>query len=416
MNRVLDTLVPARLGAGFRWLLASSWTSNLGDGFALSAGPLLVASLTRDPTLVALATLLQHLPWLLFAIPAGVLADRRNGAAIASAADLSRTVVLAGLALAIVTGHGSVVLVLTAMLLLGTAEVFGNTASTTLAPLLVNRDDLTVANARLQTGFVVVFQLVGPPVGALLFALGRPLPFIGQAVLVGLGAIFVAQVRALASTAPAPTARHVGTDILEGLRWVRHNPAVRTLVLTILTFNVTFGAAWSVLVLYARERLGMDAVGFGLLTAAVAVGGIAGSVAYGWVTRRITLFNLMRAGLIIEMFTHLALALTTQAIVAVGVMVAFGAHAFIWGATSVTVRQRAVPQGLQGRVASINSLAAFGGIVVGSAVGGPIAARWGITAPFWFAFVGSAVFVVAIWRELAHIALPAADGTRLGGT
>ena len=52
---------------------------------------------------------------------------------------------------------------------------------------------------------------------------------------------------------------------------------MRTLALTILTFNVTFGAAWSVLVLYAGERLGMDAVGFGLLTTAVAVGGVVGT-------------------------------------------------------------------------------------------------------------------------------------------
>ena len=55
-------------------------------------------------------------------------------------------------------------------------------------------------------------------------------------------------------------------DIAEGLRWTVRHPAVRTLALTILIFNVTFGAAWSVLVLYASERLGLGAIGFGLLT------------------------------------------------------------------------------------------------------------------------------------------------------
>lgn len=404
MRRVLEKVLPERLGTGFRWLVASAWTSNLGDGFALAAGPLLVASQTSNPTVVALATLLQRLPWLLFSIPAGVLADRRNRATIVATVDLARTATLGLLAVSIATGHVDISVVLAAMLVLGTAEVFGNTASAALPPLLVGRDDLTLANARLQTGFVAVFQLIGPAVGAALFAVSVPLPFAGQAVLVGLGAIFIAQIRATAVTGAVEGAGRVRGDIVEGLRWVGHNAAVRTLVVTILTFNITFGAAWSVLVLYARERLGMDALGFGLLTTAMAIGGLAGTSTYGWITQRVTLYNLMRIGLIVETLTHLALALTTRAAIALAVMVVFGAHAFIWGTTSVTVRQRAVPHGLQGRVSGVNSLATFAGIVVGSALGGPIATRWGITAPFWFAFVGSAVFVVAIWRELAHIA------------
>ena len=61
-------------------------------------------------------------------------------------------------------------------------------------------------------------------------------------------------------------ARPVWHDIVEGFRWTWHHAAVRTLVLTILIFNVTFGAAWSVLVLYATEHLGLGSVGFGLVT------------------------------------------------------------------------------------------------------------------------------------------------------
>ena len=82
--------------------------------------------------------------------------------------------------------------------------------------------------------------------------------------------------------------RHLRRDIAEGFRWVRHHAAVRTLVLTIFTFNITWGAAWSVLVLYATERLGLGAVGFGLVTTVGAVGGLAGTASYGWITRRMT--------------------------------------------------------------------------------------------------------------------------------
>ncbi|CAN5375395.1 hypothetical protein BH11ACT8_BH11ACT8_18850 [soil metagenome] len=82
----------------------------------------------------------------------------------------------------------------------------------------------------------------------------------------------------------------------------------------------------------------------------------------------------------------------------------FGAHAFVWGTTSITVRQRAVPTALQGRVGSVNLVGVFGGLVVGSGIGGLLAQHWGVAAPFWFAFAGSAVFVVLIWRQLSHIA------------
>ena len=177
-----------------------------------------------------------------------------------------------------------------------------------------------------------------------------------------------------------------------------------TLALTILIFNITFGAAWSVLVLYATRRLGLAAIGFGLLTTVLAVGGLLGTMLYGWITRRVSLGNVMRVGLVIETLTHLALAVTTSPWVASLIFFVFGAHAFIWGTTSITIRQRAVPSHLQGRVNSVNTISVFGGLVVGSAIGGTLATHYGVTAPFWFAFAGSAVFLVLLWRELTHIA------------
>jgi len=299
---------------------------------------------------------------------------------------------------------------LLALALLATAEVFADNTTTTLTPMLVRRDDLAVANSRLVAGFVSLNQLAGPPIGAALFAAGRAWPFVAEAVLVGAGVLLVSRIVLPAHGRDAERAAGEGTaggvlrEVADGLRWTVHHPAVRTLVLTILIFNITFGAAWSVLVLYAQQRLGLGAVGFGLLTTVSAAGGLVGTGLYGWITRRVSLGNVMRAGLIIETFTHLALAVTRSAWVAGAIFFAFGAHAFIWSTTSMTVRQRAVPANLQGRVASVNTIGVYGGLVVGSAVGGLLAARLGVTAPFWFAFVGSAVFVVLLWRELTRIA------------
>jgi len=159
-----------------------------------------------------------------------------------------------------------------------------------------------------------------------------------------------------------------------------------------------------VLVLYAGQRLGLGAVGYGLMTTISAAGGLVGTGLYGWLTRRVSLGNIMRAGLIIETLTHLALALATSPWVAGPVFFVFGAHAFVWGTTSITVRQRAVPAHLQGRVNSANTICVFGGLVIGSAIGGVLASRGSITTPFWFAFAGSALFVVLLWRQLTQIA------------
>ncbi len=404
MTRIVERAAPPRLGVGFRWLLASSWITNLGDGIALAAGPLLVASQTNEALLVALAALLQWLPKLLFGLYAGALSDRLDRRLLVVTVNGLRAAVLAIIAASILTGTVSVGVVLIALFLLGTAEVFADNTSQTLLPMLVRREDLATANSRLQAGLITLNQLAGPPVGAALFAAGMALPFIGQAILVAAGALLVSRLVLPPHGRDPDGVSHIRHDIAEGVRWVRHHAAVRTLVLTIFTFNITFGAAWSVLVLYAAQRLGLGAIGFGLLTTISAVGGLLGTVSYGWITRRVSLGNIMRIGLIIETLTHLGLAITTDPSVAMAIFFVFGAHAFVWGTTSVTVRQRAVPGELQGRVGSVNTVGVFGGLVIGSLLGGVLAQLFGVTAPFWFAFAGSAIFVLLIWRQLAHIA------------
>jgi predicted MFS family arabinose efflux permease len=403
MAPLVETFVPARLGLRFRWLLASSWTTNLGDGIALAAGSLLVASLTTDAFLVSLAALMRWAPPLIFGLYAGVLSDRRDRRLIVVVANLARAVVLAVIVVLLLTRTLTVGAALAGLGLIAVSEVFADNTSQTLLPMLVDRDDLALANARLQTGFLTLNQMAGPPIGAALFAAGRAWPFATETLLVLAGVLLVLPV-GLLPHGRERAASSVRRDVAEGVRWTLRHPAVRTLALTILVFNVTFGAAWSVLVLYAGERLGLGPVGFGLLTTLSAVGGLLGTGAYGWITRRVSLGDIMRAGLIIETLTHLALALTRSAWFASVVFVVFGAHAFVWGTTSVTVRQRAVPTELQGRVSGVYVLAVYGGLVVGAGIGGALANRYGVTAPFWFAFVGSAVFLVALWGELTRIA------------
>jgi len=429
-----ELIAPRRLGRDFRWLMSSSWTTDIGDGIALSAAPLLIASLTSSPILVAGGLLMQYLPWLLFGLLAGAIADHHDRRRLVIIADGSRAIIVAGLVAFLVTGNVTVWIVLGMAFLYGTAEVFANTAGSTLMPMLVKPADLGVGNARLQGGFLVGNQLIGPPLGAFLFAAGSFWPFVTQIVCVSLGVILISRIARTVvppksspkSSPPSePTSEPVFGQtveaatpesasphpIREGLRWLRGNPPVRTLVIIILVFNVTWAAPWSILVLYATKHLGLGAVGYGTLTTAAALGGLLSTFGFGWLERHVKFATLMRICLSLEVVMHLSFALTTSGIVALFIMFGFGAYAFVWGTISTTVRQRLVPLGLQGRIASVNMVGVFGGLVIGELLGGVIAQTWGLTAPWWFAFGGSLITLIIVWRSISHIAAakPIAD-------
>lgn len=399
-----ERFAPARLGPQFRWLMASSWVGNVGDGIALSAGPLLIASDTRSAFLVASAAFLQRLPWLVLGLPAGAIADRVDRRLLLVCSETCRALVIVVLAIALFTGHVGVDLVLAAMLLLGVADVFSNTTAGTLLPMLVKTGDLGLANSRMQGSLVVGEQMIGPPVGALLFSVGRAWPFLAQAVIVTTALLLVWQIGTRKVSPTGPRNSRIRSDIREGLQWLLRHPPVRTLALTILSFNITWGAGWSVLVLYALHHLHMSKVGYGLLTTSTAVGGVLAILMYRRLEQRWPLGNIMRVCLTLEVCTHLSLALDTKAWIAVIIMFVFGAYAFVWATVSTSVRQRAVPAELQGRVGSVYLISVIGGLVLGQIVGGAIAQRWGVVAPFWFAFVGSGLTLLLVWRQLGAIA------------
>lgn len=404
MSSLVETVFPRRLGTGFRWLVASSWASNLGDGLMMAAGPLLVASQTRNPVLVSLAMMASQLPWLLFGLVAGAIADRLDRRVVIMTMNGVRALLLAGLVAVVWSGHVNIWLVLVALFAMGTAEVFADTTSSTLVPMLVDKPDLGIANARIMAGLITANQLVGPALGAVLFAVGMAVPFTLQAACVALGVLLVSRIGTRPGAVREDVDSHIRQDIAEGMRWLRGNRPVRTLALVIVTFNVTFAAPMSVLVLWAQERVGVDEAGFGLLTTASALGGILATVSYGRLEKRVPLATLMRVALLCEVVFHLAMALTTSFPVALGLMGFLGLYAFVWGTLSNAVRQRAVPTELQGRVSSVYMICVMGGMLLGALLGGLIAHQWGLTAPWWFACAGAGITLVLVWRELGHIA------------
>ncbi|MDT9593898.1 MFS transporter [Nocardioides zeae] len=404
MRSISELLAPARLGPDFRRLLGAFWTANLADGVMLAAGPLLVASLTRDPFLIALGAATQHAGWVAFGLYAGAIADRVDRRLLLMVTNVVRVAVLVVLATAITTGCVSVAWVLLSLLALGIAECFTDTTASTLLPMLVAKRDLGIANARVMVGVMTINQLGGPPLGAALFAAGAYWPVVTQAVFLALVVVQLGRLRLPPRAPREPGSTSLVREVVEGVRWLAGNPPVRTLALAILMFNLTFGATWSILVLYATQQLGLGEIGFGLLTACAAVGGVVGASVYGRLERRFALGSMMRLGLLYETLLHGLLAITTIPAVAGALLVLFGFQASVWGTTSTAVRQRAVPHRMQGRVTSVYLLGVRGGIVVGALAGGALAQLGGVRLTLAVSCVGSALILALIWSWLPRIA------------
>ncbi|MGB7448534.1 MAG: MFS transporter [Ornithinimicrobium sp.] len=405
---MLERLLPARLGRDFRWLFAASSATNLGDGVLLAAGPLLVASLTRDPLAISLAVFAQRVPWLVFGLLAGTVVDRVDRRLLVIAADVLRALVLAALAIFALTDAVSLAVIYAVFFALGTAETFADNAASTLTVAVVPRDDLGVANARIFGSAMVTNQMIGPPVGAALFALASWSAFGAGAVLALLGAVLVSRMAVPAPERPEDQAS-VWQQTRAGAAWLWRHPPVRTLALMITIFNVTFGAVFGVYVLYVQDQLGVGDVGFGVLLTVLALGGVAGAALYERLEARFTYAALLRTGLALETSTHAILALTHSFTLACFVFFAFGVHATVWGTTSTTVRQRAVPDDMLGRVTSVYMLGSLGGLAIGTLIGGWVAGQWGVLSAFWFAFGGSLVALAFLWGPMSQVA-HAAEG------
>ncbi|MCG5218659.1 MFS transporter [Streptosporangium sp. KLBMP 9127] len=405
----------AGLGRSFNTLWAATTVSNIGDGIAAAAAPLLVASVTDDPVLVGLAVFVQQLPWVLFSLVSGVFVDRLDRRWLIVVVNVLRGLVVGVLALAVWRDVATIPVIYAAGFLLGTCETLGDNASGTLVPMVVKSEDLPRANARMQTVFFAVNQFAAPPLGAALFVLAAALPFGINAVTFVLAAVLISTLRGVRRAAPAAERRSVRADIGEGLRWLWNHSALRMLTVALFLMNITYMAGFSILVLYSRERLGLNEYGYGLLITAYAVGALVGAMIAPRLQRRFSDSLLLRVGLVIETLTHVGLALAGTEWVAGPVLIAFGIHCSILGAVSVTLRQRTVPDELRGRVQSVYMMFAVGGLALGALLGGLIARWLGITGPFWVSAAAMAVLMGVAWRPFGRLRVPSGANRREDG-
>jgi MFS family permease len=400
---VTSTVVRTPLGPDFTKLWTASTVSNLGDGVTLVAGPLLAATLTRSPLLIAALTFAQRLPWLLFSLLSGALVDRLDRRQVMATVDLFRALLMGLLTVAVLLHATSIPLLCTSFFLLGTAETLFDNAAVSILPAVVPKASLTKANGRLLGAQIVTNDLAAPPLGGLLFAAAAAVPFLLDAGSFVAAAALVATMRgSFRVERPADAERAtLRADIAEGVRWLAGHQLLRLLGVAIGLMNLTLFAATAILVLYAQVRLGLGPVGYGMLIACLAIGGISASLLAERMVGRLGPATTMRVGLLIEALTHLVLALTSSPLAAGAILALFGFHAMIWSVVSVSLRQELIPGRLLGCVDSAYAVFSYGGSALGALLGGLLAGRFGLTAPFWCGFVGVAVLAVVAWPTLS---------------
>jgi Na+/melibiose symporter-like transporter len=407
VSTLADRVVPARLGEGVRRLLPAIWLTHVVDGLALAAGPLAVAGVTHAPLPIALAVALQRFPLLLLGPYAATLADFAHRRTLFVAGNVLRAGVLLVLALALVAGHASAPGLLTGLFALGVVETVVDAATGPIGAMLVTEpDDLAVLTDRVDAGFVLGTQLLGPVLGAFLFTFGAGTPYAAQATCLLL-ASWVLSGLALPGPARAAGRRRRSTrprrPIRTGLRRIAVDPALSALALAGMASQMAWAASWSLLVLYASDQLGLGSTAFGLFITAGAAGGLIGVLAVDRVARLTRPGSVLRAGLLIETVGYAVLAATTTVWLAYLLVTLLGATAAAWSVQLRAERRARVAPVATEVVAAAVVAIALGSIVAGCVVGGVLATLGGVAAAYWGAAVVSLSALGLLWRRLAAL-------------
>ncbi|HWV34159.1 MAG TPA: MFS transporter [Thermomicrobiales bacterium] len=398
-SRPSSALSRTGLGQEFLKLWTATGLSNLGDGIWLVAAPLLAATLTRNPALIAGLVFAQRIPWLLFPLFSGVLADRLDRRKTMVGATLFRATLVAILAITVLTGTVSLPLLYALFFLITAAETLFDTSSTALVPAIVPRDQLKKANARLAGTISVTNQFVGLPLGGFLFARAAALPFTLGVAGLGAAAGVLSTLRGSfrAGQDDARPARGFRAEIGDGVRWLLHHRLLRTTAITLGVLNLVLVAQVSIMVLYAEERLGLGPAGYGLLLTMSGLGGVIGSLVAERIVTAIGEARYLRLAVLIEAVIPAAIALTGNAFVAGGVLFVFGVHAITWGSVLVSLRQELTPDAMRGRIQSVHGLIENGTAAPGALLGGFLAVQFGLASPFWFSTVVALLLIPVVW-------------------
>ncbi|MCR6711347.1 MAG: MFS transporter [Demequina sp.] len=257
-------------------------TSNLADGIARLAIPLAAVALTKDPMAIALLGALMYVPWLLFGVPAGMIVDRIDRRYAMAIANAARLVAAAGVALCIASDNVTIAVLAIATVVFGLGETLFDNATTAITPSLVKKEGLDKANGMIQAAQTGVDMFVATPISGVLYSIAVILPMI-----VGGAGYAIAALLVLTLPVAAAKSRHESGELVdpvplkEAVGFVWHHRYLRSLVLFTTAIGTAFALAQAVTALLYLDRFAIKAQWFGVVTAGIGIGAVAGSLLAG---------------------------------------------------------------------------------------------------------------------------------------
>lgn len=400
------------LGGPYWRLWTSAALSNLADGILKVALPLVAIGLTRSPVLIAGLAFAFTLPWLLFALPAGAIADRLDRRRLMLGANTFRGVLLAALSLTVLLDADSIVALYAVAVGAGVAETIHDTASQSILPRLVRRDQLPRANGRLYAAELTANELAGPPLAGFLVAAGVLAALAAPATLWLAAVIAMLLVRGPFRTDRSLAVRTtLRADIAEGLRFLWRHRLLRTFTLIVGVFNFASSATVAILVLYAvgpASTIGLTEQAYGWLLSTAAAGSLAGSLVTQRLVRLLGRARTLWVGLLAGVLFLVAPAVTTNPYAIGAAFFAGGAGLIVFNVVMVSLRQTITPDRLLGRVNSGHRVVAWGTKPLGAAAGGLVGQALGLR-PVFIIMGLLAIAVLAGLTKVTDRAMDAAE-------
>jgi MFS family permease len=389
----------------FLLFLAARSVAVLGSAISAVALPLLVFRLSGSPLLTSLVAAVQVLPYLVFGLVAGAVADRVPRRRVMLTAQGIAATALASVPVVATVGQLHTAHLVAVAALVASCFVWFDAAAFGALPRLVGADQIVTANSAIWT-VTTLLGVGAPALGGLLVAvLGAPraLTFdAGSYVLAGLLLAAVGR-----SMDPAPTTddtRHRGggtvrAEIAEGLRFVFGQPLIRSLTLLGVGNSLTGGAVTALLVVLVVDGLELSADGrwYGVLLAAVALGGLLAALTLPWLSRRLPIGLITLAGLAVCPVAVLAVAVSPGPGWLLAPLVLWSLASTLVILNGITARQRLTPDHLQGRVNTTARMIAWGGAPLGALTGGALAEMADVRQAIAISAVAVAASAVAGW-------------------
>lgn len=414
----MSTTRTGELSRDFWRLWGAAAVSNVGDGIRLTALPLLVAAITRDPVVVSGVTVATFAPWLLLSLPGGAIVDTVNRRKLIITMQLVRGAAVAILGAAIALGLESVGLIYATAFIIGVGEVFVDSATQAAIPMLVEEVELENANSKLLAVEFITNDALGGPLGAWLFAAMAALPFFVDGATFMVAAALIARIAApLQDDLDLPRLTMLAS-INEGIVFVRRDTLLKGLAVAVAGANLAIGASTSILVLLALDVLGLPEFGFGMLIGVGAVGGFVGAIGARRASRILGRRHALTLGAVLLAIGQLILGTASNGVVAGTGLFISGLGISLFSVVGRSLRQAVTPDRILGRVVTTFRLIGVGAVPVGALFGGIIGAAAGVRVPYWIgaailAFVALAIYAVATEERIAaSLAAKRADSPR----